>query len=124
MAVTRWPSPTGTEADRHDVEDRRPTLGRGTGARVPDSWPHSKAQGYGGALGKKRLDDITDEDVQQLKFTLRHRKPTTVNNVFSVLSMLLKRRSSGTCWITRAARVRISQRAVTGPEMATRECSA
>ena len=38
-------------------------------------------------LGKKRLDDITDEDVQQLKFTLRHRKPTTVNNVLSVLSM-------------------------------------
>ena len=42
-------------------------------------------------LGKKRLDDITDEDVQQLKFTLRHRKPTTVNNVLSVLSMLLKK---------------------------------
>lgn len=42
-------------------------------------------------LGKKRLDDITDEDVQQLKFTLRHRKPTAVNNVLSVLSMLLKK---------------------------------
>ena len=42
-------------------------------------------------LGAKRLDDITDEDVQQLKFTLRHRKPTTVNNVLSVLSMLLKK---------------------------------
>jgi hypothetical protein len=42
-------------------------------------------------LGKKRLDDITDEDVQQLKFALRHRKPTTVNNVLSVLSMLLKK---------------------------------
>lgn len=42
-------------------------------------------------IGKKRLDDITDEDVQQLKFTLRHRKPTTVNNVLSVLSMLLKK---------------------------------
>jgi hypothetical protein len=43
------------------------------------------------ALGNKRLDDITDEDVQQLKFTLRHRKPTTVNNVLSVLSMMLKK---------------------------------
>ena len=42
-------------------------------------------------LGTKRLDDITDEDVQQLKFTLRHRKPTTVNNVLSVLSMMLKK---------------------------------
>lgn len=38
-------------------------------------------------LGAKRLDDITDEDVQQLKFTLRHRKPTTVNNVLSVLML-------------------------------------
>ncbi len=44
--ITTASSPsTGTEADRHDVEDRRPTLGRGTGARAPDSWPHSEAQG-------------------------------------------------------------------------------
>jgi hypothetical protein len=54
-------------------------------------------------LGKKRLDDITDEDVQQLKFTLRHRKPTTVNNVLSVLSMMLKKLSSGASSTTRAA---------------------
>ena len=27
------------------------------------------------ALGNKRLDDITDEDVQQLKFRLRHASP-------------------------------------------------
>jgi hypothetical protein len=36
-------------------------------------------------LGAKRLDDITDEDVQQLKYKLRHRKPRTVNNVLTVL---------------------------------------
>ncbi|AMY11933.1 hypothetical protein LuPra_05203 [Luteitalea pratensis] len=35
-------------------------------------------------LGAKRLDAITDEDVQQLKYRLRHRKPRTVNNVLTV----------------------------------------
>ena len=42
-------------------------------------------------LGAKRLDAITDEDVQQLKYRLRHRKPRTVNNVLTVLSMMLKK---------------------------------
>ena len=43
------------------------------------------------ALGAKRLDEITDEDVQQLKYKLRHRKPRTVNNVLTVLSVMLKK---------------------------------
>lgn len=42
-------------------------------------------------LGVKRLDEITDEDVQQLKYTMRHRKPRTVNDVLTVLSVMLKK---------------------------------
>ena len=42
-------------------------------------------------LGAKRLDEIADEDVQQLKYRLRHRKPRTVNNVLTVLSVMLKK---------------------------------
>jgi len=41
--------------------------------------------------GAKRLDAITDEDVQRLKYQLRHRKPRTVNNVLTVLSMMVKK---------------------------------
>lgn len=42
------------------------------------------------ALGRRRLDAITTEAVQQLKHRLRHRSPKTVNNVLSVLNVLLK----------------------------------
>src|SRR3984893_8253045 len=42
-------------------------------------------------LGNKRLDAITSEDVQQLKHHLRDRAPKTVNNVLTVLNMLLKK---------------------------------
>lgn len=42
-------------------------------------------------LGPKRLDAITNEQVQRLKFALRTRAPKTVNNVLTVLSTLLKR---------------------------------
>lgn len=42
-------------------------------------------------LGDKKLDAITNEDVQRLKHALRDRSPKTVNNVLSVLSMLLKK---------------------------------
>ena len=41
-------------------------------------------------LGAKRLDAITNEDVQRLKGTLRNRAPKTVNNVLTVLGVLLK----------------------------------
>jgi integrase len=40
-------------------------------------------------LGDKRLDAITNEEVQQLKHVLRDRAPSTVNNTLSVLSRLL-----------------------------------
>ena len=42
------------------------------------------------ALGDKRLDQITTEDVQQLKAALTDRSPKTVNNVLTVLSVALK----------------------------------
>ena len=42
-------------------------------------------------LGMKRLDAITTETVQQLKHQLRDRAPKTVNNVLTVLNVLLKK---------------------------------
>jgi integrase len=44
----------------------------------------------GPMLGAKRLDAITNEDVQRLKAHLSDRAPKTVNNVLSVLSRMLK----------------------------------
>ena len=41
-------------------------------------------------LGSKTLDAITTEDVQQLKQRLERKSPRTVNNILSVLSVLLK----------------------------------
>lgn len=43
------------------------------------------------AFGAKRLDAITNEQVQRLKLALAHRAPKTVNNVLTVLSTLLKK---------------------------------
>ncbi len=43
------------------------------------------------ALGGKRLDAITSEDVQRLKWALRNKAPKTVNNVLSVLNTVLKK---------------------------------
>ena len=42
------------------------------------------------ALGAKKLDGITNEDVQRLKQGLQDRAPKTVNNVLTVLNVLLK----------------------------------
>lgn len=41
-------------------------------------------------LGTKKLDEITDADVQALKVTLREHRPKTVNNVLATLSKLLR----------------------------------
>ena len=41
-------------------------------------------------LGSRRLDAITNEDVQRLKTALKAKAPKTVNNVLTVLSGLLK----------------------------------
>lgn len=41
-------------------------------------------------LGRKKLDEISNEDVQRLKGKLAGKSPKTVNNVLSVLSTLLK----------------------------------
>lgn len=42
------------------------------------------------ALGTKRLDEITELDVQAVKVTLAELKPKTVNNVLATLSKLLR----------------------------------
>jgi hypothetical protein len=42
-------------------------------------------------LGPKRLEAITNEQVQRLKLALSHRAPKTVNSVLTVLSTLLKK---------------------------------
>jgi integrase len=42
-------------------------------------------------LGAKQLDAITNEDVQRLKHRLGEKAPKTVNNVLTVLSVLLKK---------------------------------
>lgn len=42
-------------------------------------------------LGKKKLDAITNEDVQRLKHQLRDKAVATVNNVLTVLNMTLKK---------------------------------
>jgi hypothetical protein len=42
-------------------------------------------------LGKKKLDAITNEDVQRIKSRLHHRKPKTVNNVLTVLNTMIKK---------------------------------
>jgi integrase len=42
-------------------------------------------------MGAKRLNAITTDDVQKLKHRLREHAPKTVNNVLTVLSVLLKK---------------------------------
>ncbi|MFN7913723.1 MAG: tyrosine-type recombinase/integrase [Vicinamibacterales bacterium] len=42
-------------------------------------------------LGKQRLDAITTETVQRLKHQLQNRAPKTVNNVLTVLNVLLRK---------------------------------
>jgi integrase len=42
------------------------------------------------AFGDKRLDEINTEDVQRLKAALLERAPKTVNNVLTVLSVVLR----------------------------------
>jgi integrase len=43
------------------------------------------------SLGFRKLDAIRNEDVQRLKSALRHKATKTVNNVLTVLSVLLKK---------------------------------
>src|SRR5262245_66547747 len=43
------------------------------------------------ALGAKRLDAITNEDVQRLKHRLLNKAPKTVNNILTVLNVMLKK---------------------------------
>src|SRR5207253_166527 len=41
-------------------------------------------------MGKKPLDKIADEDVQQLKATMQHLSPKTANNALTVLAKMLR----------------------------------
>lgn len=41
-------------------------------------------------LGDKRLDTVTTEDVQRLKAALKSKAPKTINNVLTVLNVMLK----------------------------------
>jgi integrase len=43
------------------------------------------------ALGTKRLDAISNEDVQRLKRQLMNKAPKTVNNILTVLNVMLKK---------------------------------
>ena len=43
-----------------------------------------------GALGARALDTIRNEDVQRLKHQLLHKAPKTVNNILTVLNVMLK----------------------------------
>ena len=42
-------------------------------------------------FGTKRLDAITTEQVQRLKHALTNRAPKTVNNVLTVLNVVLRK---------------------------------
>ena len=42
-------------------------------------------------FGAKRLDEITTEQVQRLKHALTNRAPKTVNNVLTVLNVVLRK---------------------------------
>ena len=42
-------------------------------------------------FGSKRLDAVTTEGVQRLKHSLSSRSPKTVNNILTVLNVLLKK---------------------------------
>jgi hypothetical protein len=46
-------------------------------------------------LGERRLDAIGNAEVQRLKLALSAKAPKTVNNVLTVLSVLLKKASNG-----------------------------
>jgi integrase len=43
------------------------------------------------ALGAKQIDSITNEDVQRLKHRLLNKAPKTVNNILTVLNVMLKK---------------------------------
>jgi integrase len=43
------------------------------------------------ALGAKRLDEILNEDIQRLKHRLLSKAPKTVNNILTVLNVMLKK---------------------------------
>ena len=59
------------------------------------------------AFGDKRLDEISTEDVQRLKAALTERAPKTVNNVLTVLSVVLR---TAVEWRDRAPQAKLRHR--------------
>ncbi len=49
-------------------------------------------------LGSRTLDTISNEQVQRLKLQLHDKSPKTINNVLSVLNVLLKQAVEWVCW--------------------------
>ena len=121
-----WGSASRTaQAGRELVEDDGQRVGRTAGARTPARGPEDPEvptldafaprfiEGYARANQQKpsgiaakhsilpltrSLDSISNEQVQRLKLGLHGKAPKTVNNVLSVLSMLLKQAVEWACW--------------------------
>src|SRR5437867_5267376 len=106
-AAQRW----GEERERHLLQNGRPRPKKEVptleefAPRFLDGYARANRQKPSGIaaketilnvhlvplLGPKRLDAITSEDVQQLKHQLRGKAPKTVNNVLTVLNVMLKK---------------------------------
>jgi integrase len=72
-----------TDRSKGGAEKTRAIHGQG--------WMEHARKQWADLLGSKRLDAITTEQVQRVKKHLATRKPKTVNDVLTVLNMLLKK---------------------------------
>jgi len=105
-AALRWGETRERELVIRGVQKRRkevPTL-EGFAERFLDGYAIANRQKPSGIAGKntilnthlvpilgaKKLDAITNEDIQRLKHRLQAKSPKTVNNVLTVLNVLLK----------------------------------
>jgi integrase len=105
-AAVRWGEARERELVKRGPATRRkevPTL-QGFVSRFLDGYARANRQKPSGiaaketalrihlvpAMGSKRLDSITNEDVQQFKASLADKTPKTVNNLLTVLNTLLK----------------------------------
>jgi len=105
-AALRWGEMRERELVIRGVQKRRkevPTL-EGFAERFLDGYARANRQKPSGIAGKatilnthlkpilgaKKLDAITNEDIQRLKHRLQTKSPKTVNNVLTVLNVLLK----------------------------------
>ena len=107
LAAQRW----GQERERHVLQHGPPQAEKGVptleefAPRFLDGHARANRQKPSGIAAKEtilnthlipllsatKLDAITNEGVQHLKHDLRHMSPKTVNNVLTVLNVLLKK---------------------------------